>query len=67
MIATLDHPCPGLMKTLDWSVETLVLITIRLGFLIIYLNQSSEKNLNFYSIEYSMAAARLHMHNGCNY
>jgi hypothetical protein len=53
------------MKTLDWSVETLGLDYNSTGFLIIYLNQSSERNLNFYSIVYSMAAARLHMHNDC--
>jgi hypothetical protein len=37
-----------LMKTLDWSVETLGLgynSTFRVGFAIIYLNQSSERNM----------------------
>ena len=33
------------MQTLDWSVETLGHVTIRLGFVIIYLNQSSERNM----------------------
>jgi hypothetical protein len=33
------------MKTLDWSVETLGLEAILLGFVIIYLNQSSERNM----------------------
>jgi hypothetical protein len=43
-----SHDCnfrSPLMKTLDWSVENWVLITIRLGFVIIYLNQSSQRNL----------------------
>ena len=35
-----------LMKTPDWSVKTRwVLITIQLGFVIIYLNQSSMRNM----------------------
>ena len=35
------------MKTLDWSVETLGLDynSTALGFVIIYLNQSSERNM----------------------
>jgi hypothetical protein len=63
MIATLDHP--WLDEDTRQSSLEYRLITIRLGFLIIYLNQSREQNLNFYSIVYSMAAARLPMHNGC--
>jgi hypothetical protein len=55
MIATLDHP--WLDEDTRQSSLEYRLITIRLGFLIIYLNQSREQNLNFYSIVYSMAGS----------